>query len=349
MSKTVVYCLLAAALCGAGMTYAAELPALTPEVSFQGGRTVALHGLIVSETTATDLILVNLAAAGNRCTVALTTDDGDSLGPVMTLTLRAGESLPFTNVFERLVESHGASGAIGARAAVSCGGDFYAYAQLADNDTGLTDLVTPEDTEIALAVPAETKACPAGAVCFDAPGLVHVPSRGEPVGRVDFPAPAGAMKRFRLSLDVTVGDWFPEEPNGKHLIYWFVVNRNFDMPGLLYFRGPGKNQAFARHGVGLTHPQKIKVIKPFTARTGRTYHVENDYDMVRGTFKVTVTDLATGEVKATLNSRPNRTGYSVKPNSKFLVDLGFPPDVVDTEVPSYGWQYANVHVEAYPQ
>ncbi|HVS00147.1 MAG TPA: hypothetical protein VMW27_26205, partial [Thermoanaerobaculia bacterium] len=306
----------------------------------------ALRDLIVSETTATDLTLVNLAEAGTRCTLALTTDAGESLGPVMTLTLRARESRPFPNVFERLAESYRGTGA---QAAVSCDHDFYAYAQLADNATGTADLVTPEEAENALTLPAQEKVCPTGAVCFDAPGLVHVPELGEAVGRVDFPAPAGAMKRFRLSLEVTVGDWFPEEPNGKHLIYWFVVNRNFDMPGLFYFRGPNKNQAFARHGVGLTHPQKIKVIKPFTARVGRTYRVENDYDMARGTFKVTVTDLSTGEVKVTLSSRPNVRSYNVKPNSKFLVDMGFPPDVVETEVPSYGWRYSNVHVEAYPQ
>ena len=56
--------------------------------------------------------------------------------------------------------------------------------------------------------------------------------------RVQFPAPAGVATRLRLTLDVTVGPWYAPDPAGKTLIYWFVINRNFDMAGLLYFRGP---------------------------------------------------------------------------------------------------------------
>ena len=166
-------------------------------------------------------------------------------------------------------------------------------------------------------------------------------------GRVAFPAPAGTARRFRVSMDVTVGDWFPAEPHGKHLVYWFVIDKNFDMPGLLYFRGPGKNEVFARHGVGLTHARKIKVIKKFAVQTGRTYHVEQDYDMAGRRFRVTLSDPETGAVLVTLSSRPNVTSYFVKAGASFLVDMGFPPDTVDTEVPSYGWQFSNVHVEAF--
>ena len=39
--------------------------------------------------------------------------------------------------------------------------------------------------------------------------------------------------------------------------------------------------------------------------------------------------------------------YNIKNNAHFLVDMGFLPDKVPGEVPSYGWRYANVHVEAY--
>jgi hypothetical protein len=39
--------------------------------------------------------------------------------------------------------------------------------------------------------------------------------------------------------------------------------------------------------------------------------------------------------------------YTIGGRSKFIVDMGFPPDLVETEVPSYGWEYSNVHVEAF--
>jgi hypothetical protein len=212
------------------------------------------------------------------------------------------------------------------------------------------DRVPPgEGAPEVLMLTAPAAVCPSGAVCFDAPGLVHVPAPppGAPVGRVSFFAPTGVATRLRLTMNVTVGPWFPDEPDGKHLIYWFVVSKNIDMPGLLYFRGPNKNQAFARHGIGLTHPQKIKIIRPFAAQVGHTYRIDNDYDMAGGLYLVKVTDQATGEVAVTLRGKPNVTSYTIKPGAKFIVDMGFYPGKVETEVPSYAWRYSDIHVEAY--
>jgi len=339
----------ALALCAAGAARAAE------EMTFQGGRALALRGLLAADSIDASLELVNRTQAVNRCTLALSTVDGDRIGPVMTLTLGPAEKRIYKNVFENMT----APGAVTeARAAFSCDQAFTASARQSDRSTGRTDLLAAEAVEenglgenLIPELPAKALPCPTGALCLDAPGLVFVPGPPPgppaPVGRVAFPAPAGAVKRFLLSLDVTVDEWYAQQPSGKHLIYWFVVNRNFDMPGLLYFRGPGKNEAFARHGVGLTHPQKIKVIKPFAAKVGHTYHVVNDYDMAGHKYTVTITDTTPGGAGVVLSSRPNVSSYTVKAGSNFLVDMGFYPGKVETEVPSYGWKYSNVHIETY--
>ena len=350
MFKTALVCLTLAALCLAAGTYAGTdesfaLPAIASKLPFQGGETLSLRGLQASDSMATDLSLVNLSKSANRCTLALADGNGEAIGPVITLTLRALEERPFLDTFERLA---GPEGVADARATVSCSRAFSAYGFVTDRAKGRVDVVSPEASYDAVeALPAPVEACPAGAVCFDSPGVIHIPQTAKPVGRVAYPAPAGVAKRLRLTLDVTVGDWYPKEPNGKHLIYWFVINKNIDMPGLLYFRGPGKNQAFGRHGIGLTHPQKIKIIKPFAAKGGTTYHVDNDYDMATGTYTIKITEAATGDLKVILKGKPNLASYGIKPGSKFLVDMGFPPGKVATEVPSYGWVYSNVHVEAY--
>lgn len=231
---------------------------------------------------------------------------------------------------------------------VSCQQPFYAYAQVTDGDTGRLDAVAPELSAKALTLAKDDVPCPAAA-CFDAPGIDHIPQPppGLPVGRVSFPAPALTAKRLRLTIDVKVAGWFADDPSGKHLIYWFVVDKNIDMPGLLYFLGPNKDEAFARHGINLKHPEKIKVIKPFAAQVGHTYHVDNDYDMAHGKYTVTVTDAATGQVAVVLKSRPNVKSYTIKPGLDFLVDMGFYPGHVDGEVPSYNWEYSNVHIEVY--
>jgi hypothetical protein len=329
----------------AAKALASAAPILDETTIFPGGRTLALRGLFASDSVATHLALVNREQAENRCTLALATADGASLGPVTSLTLRPGETRPFVDAFAGL-----ASVLTETQAALSCEKSFYAYAVVADGDTGRLDLVTPAESSEALALAGAAAACPTGATCFDAPGIVHIPAPppGSPVGRVSFPAPPLTAKRFRLTIDVTVADWYAKRPFGKHLIYWFVIQKNIDMPGLLYFLGPNKYEAFARHGIGLKHPDKIKIIKPFKAKTGHTYHVDNDYDMAGGKYTVTVTDTATGEVAVVLNGQPNVKSYVIDPGLNFLVDMGFYPDKVPTEVPSYGWKYANVHVEVYP-
>lgn len=361
MPRTVLHSLLLA-LCTAGVAQAAidrpfsmtpesavralavAAPVTGEETTFQGGQTLALRGLFASDSVSSHLALVNRAKTANRCTLALAAADGLGLAPAISLTLSPGETRPFVDAFAgraRLLTE--------TQAAVSCDQAFYAYALVADGDTGRLDVVTPETGNETLALAKDVPACPTGATCFDAQGVVHTPEPppGLPVGRVSFPAPTVTAKRFRMSIDVTVAGWYPQQPSGKHLIYWFVVQKNIDMPGLLYFLGPNKNEAFARHGINLKHPQKIKVIKPFKAQVGHTYHVDNDYDMAGGKYTVTITDTATGQVAVVLNSRPNVKSYTIKPGLNFLVDMGFFPGKVDGEVPSYGWKYANVHVEVY--
>ncbi|HEY4575548.1 MAG TPA: hypothetical protein VIJ26_16335 [Thermoanaerobaculia bacterium] len=323
---------------------AVAAPASDETTLFQGGQTLALRGLFASDAVAANLALVNRSQATNRCTLSLATADGVGLGPVISLTLGPGETRPFVDAF------HGRARVLTeTRAMVSCEQAFYAYAQVADGDTGRLDLVAPEPSAEALTLAKDEEApCPAAA-CFDAPGIDHIPEPppGLPVGRVSFPAPSLTVKRFRLTIDVKVAGWNPDDPSGKHLIYWFVVDKNIDMPGLLYFLGPNKDEAFARHGMGLKHPQKIKVIKPFTAQVGHTYHVDNDYDMAHGKYTVTVTDVETGQVAVVLKSRPNVKSYAIKAGLNFLVDMGFYPGHVDGEVPSYDWEYSNVHIEVY--
>ena len=110
--------------------------------------------------------------------------------------------------------------------------NFFAFALVSDAATGEITYIGPAGSGAStLTLPGQPAACPAGATCFDAKGIVHQPTPANPVHRVQFPAPAGIAKRLRMSLDVTVGPWYPNDPAGKHLIYWFVLNRNFDMAG----------------------------------------------------------------------------------------------------------------------
>jgi hypothetical protein len=82
---------------------------------------------------------------------------------------------------------------------------------------------------------------------------------------------------------------------------------------------------------------------------GRTYHVENDYDMGRGIYTVTITDKSTGEVQVVLPDIPNVRSFTTKAGQRFIIDMGFKENAVPDEVPSYNWLYQNIHIEAYNQ
>jgi hypothetical protein len=160
--------------------------------------------------------------------------------------------------------------------------------------------------------------------------------------------PQGTFSRMRLSLTIAVGDWYTEHPDWKNLIYWFVINKNIDMPGMLYFRGPQAYTALARHGIGLTHPDKKKMVTPFQAIPGHTYRAVNDYDMGRGVFTITVTDTESGEVKARLLGTPNVSKYTFDTDDRAILDLGFAPGLVFDEGPSFGWVWSDIKLEIIP-
>jgi hypothetical protein len=307
--------------------------------------TARFDDLYAAPSVRTDLTVRNESRLRNRCSLTLDRADGSSLATTVAFTLRARERRVL-DLFAGVVEP--ADGLVAAAASLACERPFAAHAVRVDLATASSVRLEPALRAAAAATAGATlPACPAAADCFDAPGVVFVPTPSNPDGRVSFPAPIGTATRFKLSMNVTVADWFAPEPHGKHLIYWFVIDRNFFMPGMLYFRGPAKNEAFARHGVGLTHPEKIKIIKPFAAEVGHTYNVVHDYDMARGLIKITVKDLAGGGAKATLRGKPNVDSFKLKSGSKLLVDMGFVPDLTPTEVPSFGWTYSDVHLEAY--
>ncbi len=350
MNRVLVSCLLVAGISGsiaggaayAGRTSSASLPdRLTPS---RANQTVSLPGLVSDASRTTDLNLVNLADAAATCTVSLADADGTALGQAATVALQPRSQRSLADLFSRV----GASGVSEAQAAVSCTREFYAWAVIPNRATGRASVVKP------VAVAAEDKRgggsdgkpCGTGVICFSRTGVVHRPTPEEPVKRLAFTVPPGTYGRVKMSLDVTVGPWFPGQPDGKHLIYWFVLNKNFDMLGMLYFRGPDSYTALARYGIHLIHPDKLKLVKPFQAVVGHTYHCENDLDMAGGRITITVTDKGTGQVTK-LTGVPNVQQLTTKAKDKFLIDMAFPEDVNPDEVPGYGWTYANVQIQAY--
>jgi hypothetical protein len=340
----------AARLAGQGSVGAlgVALPVISDRNLTAAGGSLTLQGLRVGSARTTWLVLTNLGGFDASCTLALVKADGATPSPATrTVTL---EPLSMRLVSDLFTAADATAGVSEARVGVSCTRNFHAYALSGDSTSGEVAVVEPSGSgESTLVVPGTDTPCPTAATCFHARGVVLVPTPAKPTARVSFTPPATDVSRLVMSLDVTVGPFYPADPAAKHLIYWFVINKNKDMPGMLYFRGPNDYTALARHGIGLTHPQKRKIVKPFQAVPGRTYRVVNDYDLGRRVLTITITDVATGEVRATLTDSTNVSALTLKTTDRLLVDVGFIEGVTPDEVPSYGWTYSDVRLEVHPR
>ncbi len=338
MKRALVPCLLAAGLVAAGALYAGRTsPAPDSLHVARAHQTVSLPGLLSDRSRTTDLTLVNLGKSATTCTVSLA-------GTAETFVVKPRSQRALADVFSQV----GATGLRAAEAAVSCDQPFYAYARITDEATGRVTVATPVESVAEKRGNAGPRPCGTGIICFETKGVVHEPTPAKPVKRLAYGVPVGTWSRVKMELDVTVGPWYAPDPDGKHLIYWFVLNKNFDMLGMLYFRGPDSYTALARYGIHLTHPEKIKMVKGFKAVPGHTYHCENDLDMAGGTLTITVTDKGTGEVTV-LKDAANVPSLTTRQGDKFIIDMAFPEGKVPDEVPGFGWKYANVLIQAYQQ
>ena len=324
---------------GAAGKLGVPLPIITSENLARGNQTVTLQGLLLTATRAADLTVVNLGHQTSQCTINLTRADGTAIGTGTTVTLKALSHRSFANVLNGLA----ATGTTDARAAISCSREFYAFALLSDSAAGEASLILPSGTgDSALQIPGQGPACPVGSQCWEVQGIVHQPTVTNPLKRVSFAPQAGTYTKIRLSMDVFHGGWNPANTSALHELFWLVKNRNFDMFGYATFRGPSKNISLLRHGIGLTHPQKIKITKPFTAKPGKNYHVEYTYDTVAKVLALEISD--NGQVVQRLTGTPNVSNFGFGPGDSLIVDIGFDGSNSD-EQPTLGWIYRNLRIE----
>jgi len=314
------------------------LPVITSDNMFKAGQTLALQGLLSGSGRTTSLTLVNVAQQAAQCTGSLTRADGTAIGSPTSLTLKPLSQLYIADLF-----SGGAVSEVGA--AISCNHEFFAFALVADAATGELTYIGPAGSgESLLRLPGEALGCPVTATCFDAKGIVHQPTADLPVKRVIFSPAAGTYSKLRMTMDVTVGPWWPQNPAALHMMFWLVKDRNFNMFGYLALRGPDTNQALLRHGIGVTHPNKFKIAAPFTPVLGKTYHFDYTYDTSAGVVDLGIFDGST--VVEHLIGQPNVSSFSFNGAEKILVDMGFTGTDPD-EGPTIGWTYRDLHVELY--
>lgn len=324
----------------------AGLPAITSETMGREDQVLVVRSPEGSGSRSTDLVVMNLGQTGATCAVSLIRADGSDAAEPRAVSLLPLSRLVFADVFK------GRSGDTGpARAEVTCSSDFYAYAQTVDRETGgmtITGPSQPVDTlEAAFDKAFKAAAtCSSGRMVCNKEGLVHTSTKKIPTLALSMTPPAGTYRSMRARVDVLVNGWNPVNPRGAHGVMYLAVNKNYNLLGSVFLRGPGSNRVTLRHGFCRTAACKTKVEKPLNTEEGNRYAFDYEYNPGRGFTNLKV--FHKGQLVAQIQDKPNVNHFAIKNRDEVLIGLSNPSVNLRPEPASLSWRYLNLRVEFIP-
>ena len=319
------------------------VPVVSSNNLVPASRVADLVGIMhVNNSIRTDIGIMNLGQTSSKCEVMLFRPDGVQVGGTASITLLPLSMRHFPNVLSdqpNLTD---------ARAQIPCSTDFYTYAPLHGADNQADYFVTPALSGAStLARPgttAQPQGCTAGAVCFDFPGIVHTSTKSSPDRTIVLSPPSATYSRLRARLEVQINGWSPPS-SGAHGILYMIRDKNLNMYGSVFLKGPGSNQLTMRHGFNLGAAEKPKISKGFAPVVGQTYVFDYLFDPVAKTIVLRV--LLNGQEVAQMTDRPNVNRVQIEPGQKIIIGLSNPGHETP-EPASLGWVYKNLHVEVIP-
>lgn len=169
-------------------------------------------------------------------------------------------------------------------------------------------------------------------------GLVHKPTPAKPDRGLKFNVPPGTYRRIDFKMDFVHSGW-SDPPSGRHLVVWFVLQRNLDMILQLGLVGPPRSRWVWRHGFGMRHGEKPRVEGAYPFNDGNhrlkyTYEAGGSatLEVWRGNrLIINKTDAATVDK------------IVVDRKDEFRIGLGNPVGHAD-EPPTLGWEYRDIEV-----
>lgn len=337
---------------GPGATIGTLVPIISSRNVIPANRPAFLQAWTRTETLLTDFGLINLGQTEATCLVDVTRRGGLSIVRDVPIGMKPLSTIHVTEVLELLGEDPAAE----IRAKVVCDQAFYTYAVTFDRVTGESRFINPSTQGSSGVIISETPPgpgpggpteCAATAICFEEPGVVHVPTSTNRVKRVSVVPPFGTYQRLRVVLTVINGGW-SSNSDGTHSIFWLARDRNRDLFGYVNVRGPGRNNIFIRHGIGQPQGAKPKIEANWAMQTGVAYRFEYIYDTAQRFIELTVRD-PDGNVVLTMAGAPdvNNIRFVQGQDSAFHIDFGF-SGANPNEPPTFGWTYRDLLMEFTP-
>ena len=314
----------------------AQIPIVSSDTLVRGGNTMHLQGWKRGNGQISSFGLLNLSQTTNSCRVEIEDFQGKALMNPITLKIEPLLHAHWTDVLDIIDVTSGSE----IRAEVTCTKEAYAYGLILDPESGGVETVQiSQSGASALRVPGAKEECPPGALCFEEPGIFHVPQPGNDVWKKDYPiAPGQTFKVLRLNLRFQHGGW-DRDSGGIHNLFWISRNvwrsNNF---GYVNARGPNRNEVTNVTNVDLPAGVTKRTVASVALVPGQTYDLEYTYDTRAGVIRTQIRNAAGNLV---VDMRDSTSTPNIKTQGAgFFIECGL--HRIFQEVPTHGWVYQDL-------
>lgn len=325
-----------------------QIPIVDSESLVHGGSWAFVSGLRRDAYDRSDYAILNLSHATNRCEHRVRSHEGHWARESTVLSHRP---LSLTYVSDVLLV---VGVELGDRYTIStnCAHSFYVAALVTDHSHNQVSVLEPSQSGVSSLRPPEygeppttpdppdpppppPASCPSGWTCLDPDRTSHTVRRKDLQYIFRAGLEAGSYQAVELEFSLRTTDI---DPTGAQ-IFWLGINRHRDLLGFTVQR---RSDLFVRHGLGVTHTNKARLVLPRTLQPNQTYRLSYSYN-AGGQVSLCVTD--SQETRFCSHGTANVDSLTFTASDRLVLVMG--SDGTEAiEPPQWGWTYSNIRLRA---
>ena len=323
-----------------------QIPIVDSESLVRGGSWAFVSGLRRDSHDRSDYAILNLSHASNRCEHRVRSHDGQWARKSTVLVHRP---LSLTYVPDVLLV---VGVELGDRYTIStnCADTFYVAALINDSSNNRTAVLEPSQSGASSLRPPgygeppptpnpdppdppPPGGCPSGWTCLDLGGTTHTVKKQDLQFIARKGLKAGSYRSVELEFDLRTARI---DPAGAQ-IFWLGINRHRDLLGFTVQR---RSDLFVRHGLGVTHSNKARLVLPRSLQANQKYRLSYSYT-AGGEVSLCVTD-SQGTPFCSYGTA-NVDSLDFAASDELLLVMGS-DGTEEIEPPQWDWAYSNIQL-----
>lgn len=320
-----------------------QIPIVGSESLIPGGSWAYVSGLRRDSYDSSDYAILNLAHSTSRCQHRVRSHEGHW---VRESTVLNHPPLSLTWVSDVLAV---VGVELGDRYTIStnCPDSFYVAAVVTDRWHNQVTVLEPSQSGVSSLTPPgygeppptpdpgtpDPPPCPSGWTCLDLGGTTHTVKKQDLQFIARKGLKAGSYRKVELEFDLRTARI---DPAGAQ-IFWLGINRHRDLLGFTVQR---RSDLFVRHGLGVTHSNKARLVLPRSLQPNQKYRLSYSYT-AGGEVSLCVTD-SQGTPFCSYG-RANVDSLDFAASDELLLVMGS-DGTEEIEPPQWDWAYSNIQL-----